>query len=511
MENRSFHCSLKCDRVRMIIRLLALFLFLQVSLAEPKDLECKRKSAKICQLDFVIWGNNQKPKFPDLSSKHTLVIRSGSIAEFSKTLVSQLGSVTKVQLGQLGITSLFISPQWTSLKAEFNQISELHIEELVDVGDSTDHIPKTFNERDTNEEVERFVNQTSAIGNPKDESDEALNATEVPEVPLADTPFIDITVNALVFLNLANNRLKSVDNLKFLSKLKELLLDGNRIEFIKMGTFAGMRNLKKLSLANNKINRIVTPEPTSFLALEKLSLAFNQLTKLDVQNWAMSQLTHLDVSHNKLTAMDVTTLDQFVSLEKLAMANNSWHCEWLSVAVKDFDRSFVQLEDAQETCPKDEYELKGFCCKYFQHSEDDSINTFDRIKRMEEANKMMKQNFHSKVELFKTEWMTNAEALQQKAMNKLKPYEELDKKMQKDDNKEAQKAMENLSKLIEDCNDLLEKVKNANEHNKQYTQRFTSLFYTTLAEKNKLVQEMTKAATLEEEMKKYEMSFKANN
>ncbi|KXJ74861.1 hypothetical protein RP20_CCG012672 [Aedes albopictus] len=492
----------------MIIRLLTLFLFLQVSLAEPKDLECKRKNAKICQLDFVIWGSNQKPKLPDLSSKHTLVIRSGSITEFSKSLVSQLGSVSKVQLGQLGITSLYIAPQWTSLKAEFNQISELSIEELVDVCDSTDHIPKTFNARDTNEEVERYVNQTSATANPKDETDEALNTTEV---PLADTPFIDLTVNELVFLNLANNRLKSVDNFKFLSKLKELLLDGNRIEFIKMETFAGMRNLKKLSLANNKISRIVTPEPSSFLALEKLSLAFNQLTKLDVHNWAMSQLTHLDVSHNKLTAIDVATLDQFVSLEKLAMANNSWHCEWLSVAVKDFDRSFVQLEDSQETCPKDEFELKGYCCKYFQHSEDDSVSTFDRIRRLEEANKKMKQDFHDKVELFKTEWMTNAESLQQKTTNKLKPYEELDKKMQKDDNKEAQKAMENLSELIEDCTDLLEKVKKANEQNKKYTQRFTSLFYTTLAEKNKLVQEMTKAATLEEEMKKYEMSFKANN
>ncbi|XP_001659167.2 leucine-rich repeat transmembrane neuronal protein 4 isoform X1 [Aedes aegypti] len=488
------------DLVRMIVRLLFLICFLQLSQAQPKELKCKRESGKICQLDILTWEVSPRPVMPDLSDKHTLIIRSGNIHNFSQILTSHLGDVTKLHFGQLGIRSLYISPKWISLKAEANQIFELVIEELPDA------VYEDLSFEDVNiAKARNFINRSSYEENPDDEKNEVETTT------LADEPMKKQDVNELLLLNLANNKLKSIKNLKYLSKLRELLLDGNQIEFIEMETFAGMKKLKKLSLTRNEISRISTKDPTNFFALEKLSLAFNKLKILEIKNWEMVQLTQLDVSHNQLVQMDAATLDQFVSLEKLAMANNSWQCEWLDEAMKGINGAFVSLEDSQETCASEQYDVKGFCCSYFHQVEDDPVNTLDRIKRIEEANQRLKADMSKNIDSFQKDWSTKWQTLQDRAEQKMKPYREMEEKMLKDDNSKTKKAVKDFEALIDECQKLLDQIIAANAKNKEYTQKFTNLFHATLAEKNKLMSEMSKAAALEEEIKKYEVSVKAAN
>lgn len=454
---------------------------MKFSLGEPKELQCKLERSKICLLENLIWTGSLGPKLPDLTSKHTLIVNSGSVSNFSEILVDQLGNITKLQLGQLDIRTIYISPKWVSLKAESNQIFELMIEDL----------PRPFN------------------GDPFNSS--TFDGKEfTTEVSVSDEP-VSRPVNNLRFLNLMNNKLKSINKLKLLYQLEELVLDGNQIEYFEMDTFGNMQKLKKVSLKKNKINHITTEEQINLAALEHLSLAYNELQKLEVKKWTMLQLANLDLSHNHLSQMDVETLDQFVSLEKLAMAKNSWYCTWLDNAVRNIKRNYVQLEHYDEPCPDKQYKIEGLCCSYAHPVEDEPLSTLDRIKRIEDAHSNLKTNLNEKVNTFQNKWTENWKALHKQAEEKLKPYKELESRMQKDDSNKAKKAAEKLERLINDCKRLISELQIVNQNNKAYNQKFTNLFYTTLAEKNKLIQEMSTAAKLEEEMKKYELSFNANN
>lgn len=461
---------------------------MKFSLGEPKELQCKLERSKICLLENLIWTGPLGPKLPDLTSKHTLIVNSGSVSNFSEILVDQLGNITKLQLGQLDIRTIYISPKWVSLKAESNQIFELMIENL----------PRPFNGDDYSKGYEN----TNYSGPDREEYNT--------EVPVSDEP-VSRPVNNLRFLNLMNNKLKSINKLKLLYQLEELVLDGNQIEYFEMDTFGNMQKLKKVSLKKNKINHITTEEQINLAALEHLSLAYNELQKLEVKKWTMLQLANLDLSHNHLSQMDVETLDQFVSLEKLAMAKNSWYCTWLDNAVRNIKRNYVQLEHYDEPCPDKQYKIEGLCCSYAHPVEDEPLSTLDRIKRIEDAHSNLKTNLNEKVNTFQNKWTENWKALHKQAEEKLKPYKELESRMQKDDSNKAKKAAEKLERLINDCKRLISELQIVNQNNKAYNQKFTNLFYTTLAEKNKLIQEMSTAAKLEEEMKKYELSFNANN
>ncbi|XP_062553676.1 uncharacterized protein LOC134218554 [Armigeres subalbatus] len=476
----------------MTLKWLILFLclFVKFSSGEPKELRCKLERSKICLLENLSWTGPLGPKLPNLSSKHTLIVNSGSVSNFSEVLVNQLGNIIKLQLGQLDIRTIYISPKWVSLKAESNQIFELMIEDLPRPVDGDDYSKSFENISSSEPEQEEFRINT--------------------EVSVADEP-VSRPINNLRLLNLKNNKLKSINKLKFLYQLEELILDGNQIEYFEMDTFGNMQMLKKVSLKKNKINQITTEKQIYLPALEHLSLAYNELKKLDVEKWTMLQLANLDLSHNHLNQMDVKTLDQFVSLEKLAMDKNSWHCTWLDSAVKNIERNNVQLEYYNEPCPDKQSKLKGLCCSYAQPVEDESLSALDRIKRIEDAHSNLKTDLNEKVNTFQNTWTENWKALHQQAEEKLKPYKELESRMQKDDNNKAKQAGENLERLINDCKRLIDELQTINQKNKEYSQRFTNLFYTTLAEKNKLIQEMSTAAKLQEEMKKYEVSFNANN
>lgn len=454
---------------------------MKFSLGEPKELQCKLERSKICLLENLIWTGPLGPKLPDLTSKHTLIVNSGSVSNFSEILVDQLGNITKLQLGQLDIRTIYISPKWVSLKAESNQIFELMIENL----------PRPFNGDDYSKGYEN----TNYSGLDREEYNT--------EVPVSDEP-VSRPVNNLRFLNLMNNKLKSINKLKLLYQLEELVLDGNQIEYFEMDTFGNMQKLKKVSLKKNKINHITTEEQINLAALEHLSLAYNELQKLEVKKWTMLQLANLDLSHNHLSQMDVETLDQFVSLEKLAMAKNSWYCTWLDNAVRNIKRNYVQLEHYDEPCPDKQYKIEGLCCSYAHPVEDEPLSTLDRIKRIEDAHSNLKTNLNEKVNTFQNKWTENWKALHKQAEEKLKPYKELESRMQKDDSNKAKKAAEKLERLINDCKRLISELQIVNQNNKAYNQKFTNLFYTTLAEKNKLIQEMSTAAKLEEEMKKCE-------
>lgn len=557
----------------MIIKLMILVLLFQLSLAQislQHSLECKNPRSKICLLQFVSMAGFEVPKFPDLAGKHTLIIRSGDISSFNENFTSQFGDVIKVSLGRINIEALHIPTNWVSLNAESNQIRELIVETTSD-----DSLDKMFGDESLNSK-EIVRNETSASENalsmPVDDTESAVknvNVTEsetvstnksatsfeggtngkfeaenILEENIESTTEIELdfkngtkpdnaptaedlkTITAqpdelspapagykLESLNLANNKLQSIQKLKCMVNLKELHLDGNELEFIEMATFDGMTKLRKLSLAKNKINHISSPTLTNLPALEWLSLAFNRLTQLHVINWNMLQLVELDVSHNLLVKLDVDNFDQFVSLEKLAVANNSWTCYWLNEALKEISkRDFVTLIDRNDdpgSCPNG-LPVEGICCSLTVHEDDETNNEnlHERMQRLQKEQDHMNSDLQGKMDSFGKEWSSQWELVDRSVAEMQKRINAKEKEP-KDDNKVTEKDITELNQLILDSNSLLSDMVHLTKDNSLIAQSFTQSLYTTIDLKNKLLAAMRGSAKLKSDLHQYEISFKA--
>lgn len=100
----------------------------------------------------------------------------------------------------------------------------------------------------------------------------------------------------LVELYLANNKIKEIKGLKYLSKLQKIDLGANRIRIIDRNVLSGLSSLEELWLGKNKIEQIQGIE---------------QLTKL----------RRLDIQSNRLVCVDNLTA-QIDTLEELYLAHN---------------------------------------------------------------------------------------------------------------------------------------------------------------------------------------------
>ncbi|XP_065082066.1 uncharacterized protein LOC135704515 [Ochlerotatus camptorhynchus] len=315
-------------------------------------------------------------------------------------------------------------------------------------------------------------------------------------------------------LNLANNKLQSIRELKCMVNLKELRLEGNKLEFIEMATFDGMTKLTKLSLAKNNINHISSPQPIQLPSLEWFSLAFNKLATLQVSNWNMLQLVELDISNNMLVKLDVDNFDQFVSLEKLAVAKNLWTCYWLNEALKEIkNRDFITLVDRNEdagNCPNG-LPVEGICCSLTVHDDDESNNEnlHERMQRFQKEQDQMDTNLKENIDSFQDEWNGRWDTLHGDVVGKRKQIDAKEREL-KDDNKVTDKDKNDLKIMIDDCRSLLNNMESLRKENSLYAQSFTQSFYTTIALKNKLLAAMRSSSKLKQDMLQYEISFKAD-
>ncbi|KAL9701182.1 hypothetical protein quinque_004623 [Culex quinquefasciatus] len=436
----------------MLSAVILLFLLSQVStdLSVSQQLQCKNPKSTICSIQVLKYVDFRPPRLPPLEGKHTLQIRSGTVTRFSKELQPQLASILKLQLGRLNIESLWIMPTLLQLSAENNLIEQLVIEEQDD----------------------------------------------------------NVTEYSLQYLNLANNRLRSIRELNDLQALKELRLDNNLLEYIEMDTFAGMNKLKKLSLSNNRINAIATAEPIELPSLELFSLAHNNLTKLALKDWTLLQLTDLQLNDNRLISLDVDNFEQFVSLEKLAIAGNSWYCFWLSKAIKNIAR-YVALNGKDEDCPA--MPIDDICCSMTVVSDDQPAHAdiAERIRLFEESQTRMKSELLQKLNRSKAWWNEEFAKIDGKTKDLKKEADEL-ARLSSDDNKVKPEDVAKLSEVLMNADDNVDNIKSLVESNKQFEKDITNLLYTVIEQKNRLLQTVKSANNLKEEMHAYKISFDNN-
>ncbi|XP_077445464.1 adhesion G protein-coupled receptor A3 [Stigmatopora argus] len=145
----------------------------------------------------------------------------------------------------------------------------------------------------------------------------------------------------------------------FPNRTVTLILNNNKIQELKNGSFVGLSTLEKLDLRNNLISRI---EPGAFLglpALKRLDLANNSIGCLNVDIFrGLKSLIRLNLSGNLFSSLAQGTFDSLVSLKYLDFqtpyllcdCNLSWLLHWLrdrNVAAKSTKCSYPQLLQGQ--------------------------------------------------------------------------------------------------------------------------------------------------------------------
>ncbi|XP_061768716.1 adhesion G protein-coupled receptor A3 [Nerophis ophidion] len=145
----------------------------------------------------------------------------------------------------------------------------------------------------------------------------------------------------------------------FPNRTVTLILNNNKIQELKDGSFVGMTTLEKLDLRNNLISRI---EPGAFLglpALKRLDLSNNSIGCLNVDIFkGLTSLVRLNLSGNMFSSLTQGTFDSLLSLKSLEFqtvyllcdCNLLWLLRWIrdrNVAVKNTKCSFPQSLQGQ--------------------------------------------------------------------------------------------------------------------------------------------------------------------
>lgn len=128
---------------------------------------------------------------------------------------------------------------------------------------------------------------------------------------------------ALENLHLEENMLQHVPDLTGLINLRELWIDGNRIESLDEKSFCELPKLAFISLRNNQLSMVATGTFRNLPMLRVLDLSGNNLVQLP-PNWmgVGSQLDSLNLEKNLFTDILDMALEQFEILKILNIGRN---------------------------------------------------------------------------------------------------------------------------------------------------------------------------------------------
>ncbi|KAM9335777.1 adhesion G protein-coupled receptor A3 [Symphorus nematophorus] len=145
----------------------------------------------------------------------------------------------------------------------------------------------------------------------------------------------------------------------FPNRTVTLILNNNKIQELRNGSFFGLSTLEKLDLRSNMISRI---EPGAFLglpALKRLDLSNNSIGCLNVDIFkGLTSLIRLNLSGNMFSSLAQGTFDSLVSLKSLEFqtpyllcdCNLRWLLRWIkekNITVKNTKCSYPQSLQGQ--------------------------------------------------------------------------------------------------------------------------------------------------------------------
>ena len=127
-------------------------------------------------------------------------------------------------------------------------------------------------------------------------------------------------------LDLSYNDIKTISNESFHkseSYLHVLNLSQNKINTIACDAFDGLANLQILNLRDNQITRLYSPMFKSLWNLKYLTVAENNITVIEENAFqGMRNIIHLDLRKNMIKIISTDTLKHLLFLEELYLSNN---------------------------------------------------------------------------------------------------------------------------------------------------------------------------------------------
>ena len=137
------------------------------------------------------------------------------------------------------------------------------------------------------------------------------------------------------------------------TKLKQLYLYNNKIQYIESGTFDPLINLENLYLYNNMLRNIDNTIIINLNKLQYLYIENNELTRLPTK-WLPTSLRYIDISGNAIAYLSSDTFDGASNLHGLKVSLNNMTIEY---------RTFGTLPKLT-TIEVDPYDLHTCTCNY---------------------------------------------------------------------------------------------------------------------------------------------------
>ncbi|TIC06944.1 L domain-like protein [Wallemia mellicola] len=168
-----------------------------------------------------------------------------------------------------------------------------------------------------------------------------LEKLPLKELYLVQNKIVDISnlnIPTLELLELGGNRIRTIQNLDYLSNLRELWLGKNKITEI--ANMDNLSNLRILSLQANRISDITGLD--GLTNLEELYLSHNNLSSLQgLDN--LTQLNTLDIAHNKIET--ISNVKHLKNLKEFwANSNKITSLEEIESEFKDTPLETIYLE-----------------------------------------------------------------------------------------------------------------------------------------------------------------------
>lgn len=159
--------------------------------------------------------------------------------------------------------------------------------------------------------------------------------------------------NAIVTMDLANNQLKSLENLTHFHHLQYLDASNNLLTHIPTELFRHLNALNHLNLANNQLKRFdignVRLPNLNFLDVSNNEMLTLHLSGSDGNGGVLSQLKTLLLDGNRLQATDsmMRTKRQIINHEYQCLASNSIECD-IDMAQSDANKIITNQMNAHD-------------------------------------------------------------------------------------------------------------------------------------------------------------------
>jgi insulin-like growth factor-binding protein complex acid labile subunit len=180
-----------------------------------------------------------------------------------------------------------------------------------------------------------------------------LSLLETLDLSFNDIKYLDTIVTfdflySLLYLNLSNNKLKSLNenSLGHLNDLIELNLASNSLILFDKEYFFNLRSLKTLILSSNQLSSIsfLKTNKKSLENLEHLDLERNKIVYIDENEFEFfAKLRNLNLNSNQINKIREKTFEKLVNLQSLKISKTKIKSVFLNTRIKELDLSYLNI------------------------------------------------------------------------------------------------------------------------------------------------------------------------